>query len=118
MTPLATTLWLVNITLDTFGQMAFKAGATGVDAEGALSRWNGLLSNPWVLFGILAYVLEFLVWLSFLTIMPLSQGVLMGSVNILVVMFAGAWFFHEALTKKRVIACLLIAAGVGLVGWA
>jgi hypothetical protein len=43
-------------------------------------------------------VIEFLVWIAFLSLIPLSEGVLLGSINIVAIMIAGRFLFGEKLT--------------------
>lgn len=117
MTALATLLWFLNVFLDTAGQLSFKAGAvTSGDGQG-LARWTQMAGNGWIWAGIAFYALEFFGYLAFLSMVPLSQAVLLGSVNIMVVMLAGAVFFKEKMTPRAIIAALLITAGVTMVGW-
>lgn len=117
MTPLATLLWLATIIFDTIGQLAFKAAATIEDELSWLARWQRMFSDKWIWIGIGSYAIEFFTWLAFLSLVPLSQGVLVGSINILAVMIGGRIFFKEPLSPRRVTAIGLIAMGVALVGW-
>ena len=98
---LATLLWLANVVLDTGGQLAFK---------------KHMLSRPWLWIGIACYVLEFVAWIAFLSLVPLSKGVLLGSINIVALMIAGRFLFREKLTPLRVTGMLLVTAGVAVVG--
>ncbi|MBB3225785.1 drug/metabolite transporter (DMT)-like permease [Luteibacter sp. Sphag1AF] len=116
MSTLAAMLWLLNVVLDTGGQLAFKAAAGDDRAGDGLARWRYMLSRPWIWVGGGCYVLEFVVWIAFLSLVPLSEGVLLGSINIVAVMLAGRWLFRERLTPLRVTGILLIAAGVAVVG--
>ena len=111
MTPLATALWLANAALDTGGQLCFKAAARHGDAG-----WRALARQPKLWLGLLCYSCEFLVWIAFLSQVPLSLGVLLGSINIVVVMICGRLFFREKLTPMRVGGILLVCIGVALVG--
>ncbi|HZR47184.1 MAG TPA: EamA family transporter [Candidatus Manganitrophaceae bacterium] len=117
MTWTATLLWVANLFFDTVGQLSFKASATSAEEASGLARWKKMLTNVWIWVGVSAYVMEFLFWLAFLSVVPLSQAVLLGSVNILAVMIGGRIFFGEKLTLRRTAAALLIATGVALVGW-
>ena len=54
--------------------------------------------RPWLWLGIGCYVLEFVLWLAFISLVPLSDGVLLGSISIVVVMLLGRVFFRERLT--------------------
>lgn len=103
-------LWLLNLLLDTAGQLAFKAAASG--GEG----WLRMARRPWVWLGIACYCIEFFTWLAFLTLVPLSVAVLLSSVNVVSVMLAGRWLFGERLSPLRSAGMVLIACGVALVG--
>ena len=114
--PLVIGLWLLNIVLDTGGQLAFKAAAGDPDAGDGIARWKHMLARPWLGLGIACYVIEFLVWIAFLSLVPLSDGVLLGSINIVAIMLAGRWLFGEKLTRLRVAGMLLVSLGVAIVG--
>lgn len=116
MSPLVATLWLLNVTLDTGGQLAFKAAAGDPRAGDGAARWRYMASRPWMWLGILAYVAEFVLWIAFLSLVDLSEGVLLGSINIVVIMIAGRLLFREKLTPLRVAGILLVTAGVAIVG--
>lgn len=116
MSPLAVTLWLLNVTLDTVGQLAFKAAAGDPNAGDGMARWRYMAARPWIWIGIGSYVAEFLVWIAFLSLVDLSEGVLLGSINIVVIMIAGRFLFREKLTPLRVTGILLVTAGVCIVG--
>ncbi|MBE1161656.1 EamA family transporter [Dyella acidiphila] len=116
MSLLVATLWLVNVTLDTAGQLAFKAAASDPHAGDGAARWRHMASRPWIWLGILAYVTHLLSWIAFLSLVDLSQGVLLASINIVVIMLAGRLLFRERLTPLRVGGILLVSAGVAIVG--
>ncbi|MDE2155438.1 MAG: EamA family transporter [Xanthomonadaceae bacterium] len=109
-------LWLLNVLLDTGGQLAFKAAAGSPLAGDGLARWKHMAARPWLWLGIASYVIEFLVWIAFLSLIPLSEGVLLGSINIVAIMVAGRFLFGERLTRLRVIGILLVTLGVTIVG--
>jgi drug/metabolite transporter (DMT)-like permease len=109
-------LWLLNVTLDTGGQLAFKAAAGDPNAGDGMARWRYMAARPWIWIGIVAYIAEFLLWIAFLSLIDLSEGVLLGSINIVVIMIAGRILFREKLTPMRVAGILLVTAGVAVVG--
>lgn len=116
-TPLVATLWLLNLLVDTGGQLAFKAAATVVPgAPAGLARWLWMARRRWLWIGVACYAAEFLVWLAFLSLVPLSDGVLLGSINIVAVMVAGRLLFREKLSRLRIGGILLISLGVAVVG--
>lgn len=114
MTSLAILLWLLNISFDTGGHLAFKAAAM---AQGdGLARWRAMARRPSLWLGIGCYLGEFLAWIALLSVLPLSRAVLLGSVNIVAIMLAGRLLFGERLSRLRVTGILLVAAGVAVVG--
>ena len=99
------------------GELFFKAAASEHTAgAGGLAHWKRMASRPWLWFGICCYVLEFFVWMAFLSQVELSVGVMLGSFNIVVIMLAGRLFFKEKLTRWRVTGISLITLGVAIVG--
>ena len=109
-------LWLANVVLDTGVQLAFKAAAGDRAAGDGLARWKYMAARPWLWIGVGCYVFEFLVWIAFLSLLPLSEGVLLGSINIVAIMVAGRFLFGEKLTRLRVAGILLVSLGVAIVG--
>jgi len=115
MTPLAALLWIANIVLDTAGHLAFKAVAV-THGENERRRWKTMLSLPRLWAGVACFCIEFAVWFALLSLIPLSQAVLIGSINIVVVMMAGRVLFRERLDGLRVAGMWMIAIGVALSG--
>jgi drug/metabolite transporter (DMT)-like permease len=117
MTPLATLIWVLNLFCVTVGHLSLKAAATVEQDGGIVARWAAMLKDVWVWVGIAAFAAEFLLWLAFLSLVPLSVAVLMGSLDTIAVSIGGRIFFGEALTLRRNVSTALIATGVVLVGW-
>jgi drug/metabolite transporter (DMT)-like permease len=113
---LALGLLIAYVLLDTAGQLIFKAVASDDRAGDGLTRWRYMLARPWIWVGVGCYVAVFLVWIAFLSLVPLSEGVLLGAINIVAIMIAGRVLFGERLTPLRVTGILLVAAGVAIVG--
>ncbi|WP_198972175.1 EamA family transporter [Xylophilus sp. ASV27] len=116
LSPLVIVLWVLNVLVDSGGQLAFKAAAGDPRAGDGLARWKWMARRPWLWVGIGCYVAEFLLWLAFLSLVPLSDGVLLGSINIVAIMVAGRFLFAEKLSRMRVTGILLVSIGVAVVG--
>jgi len=114
MSRLATALWLINIFVDTAGHLSFKAAADKKASDSG--SWLTMLHSVYLWIGIACFCLEFAVWFALLSLIPLSQAVLVGSINIVVLMIAGRLLFRERLDRLRVGGMILIAAGVALAG--
>ena len=116
MSVLVAVLWVLNVLVDSGGQLAFKAAAGDPAAGDGLARWRFMAARPWLWIGIACYVAEFIVWLAFLSLVPLSEGVLLGSINIVAIMIAGRILFREKLSPMRVAGIVLVSVGVAVVG--
>ena len=112
----AIAIWALTIFLDSAGQLTFKAAATLASDHNGLAGWRLMATRPWMWIGIVCYVFEFVLWLAFLSLTPLSVGVLLGSINIVAIMIGGRIFFNERLTPLRIASFALIAIGVAAVG--
>jgi drug/metabolite transporter (DMT)-like permease len=115
-TPFAWMLLAVVLIGSTAGQMLLKAASLRAAREESNSHWGALLGQPLLWVGLATYVVEFILWLAFLSIVPLWQGVMVACIDILLVMAGGRIFFGEHITAPRVGAITLIAIGVLLVG--
>lgn len=111
-------LWISNLLVDSAGHLAFKAAAVENDTATGWAHWRYMLSRPWLWVGIVCFVGEFVLWLAFLSVVPLSQGVLLGMMSIVIIMLGGRIFFNERFTRMRVLGIFLIVLGVALVGGA
>lgn len=109
-------IWMLTVVLDTIGQLAFKSVANGSLAGCGIARWRHMARRPWLWLGIGCYVLEFLAWTAFLSLVPLGRGVLLGSINIAVITLAGWMLFHERLMPMHVLGIGLVTVGVAVVG--
>lgn len=111
------TVWVLNLVLDSSGHFAFKLAATESDTDANfLAHWHHMLARPWLWLGVFCFIGEFVAWLAFLSLVPLAQGVLLGTTSIVVVMLGGRIMFHERFSRLRIAGMLLIVAGVAMVG--
>ena len=114
---LITVLWALNILVDSGGHFAFKLAAIEPAADAStLEHWRQMLRRPWLWLGIFCFIAEFVLWLAFLSVVPLAQGVLLGMMSIVVIMVGGRIVFKEHFTRPRIIGMCLIIAGVAIVG--
>ena len=108
MPKLAVAVWIANVLADTAGRVAFKFAAPRPRKFRSPVLWAGV-----VCFG-----LELVLWLLLLRIIPLSQAILVGSMNIVTVAVAGRLVFGERIDTWRAAGIALIAVGVALAGGA
>jgi drug/metabolite transporter (DMT)-like permease len=116
MSPLATLLLAIFLIGTATGQLLFKAASVRASGEKG-GTFIALARDPRVWIGVAIYLCEFLVWLAFVSLIPLWQAVMVANLDILVVMVFGRIFFDEHITVARILAVSLISIGVVLVGW-
>jgi drug/metabolite transporter (DMT)-like permease len=114
---LATQLWLANLTFDIVGHLSFRAASLQAGKAEGLRYWRAMASRGFLWLGVAAFVCELLMWIGFLTLVPLSQGVMVASANTIGVLIGGRILFGETVTPMRLGAISAIAFGVALVGW-
>jgi hypothetical protein len=87
-TPLATVL-LVGVLLGTSaGQLLFKAVSVRGMRAGAGNYWTTLFASPLLWIGFAIYGAELVLYMAFLSIVPLWQGVMVASFDLLLVLIA------------------------------
>ncbi|HRD74785.1 MAG TPA: hypothetical protein PK264_02430 [Hyphomicrobiaceae bacterium] len=116
MTPYALMFLALVLIGTTTGQLLFKAASVRAEGDGVGEHWRSLLTDKLIWIAITIYILEFFIWMAFLSLVPLWQGVMVACADIVLVMVGGRIFFGEEITGARVLAISLIAAGVLLVG--
>jgi drug/metabolite transporter (DMT)-like permease len=114
--PLVAGLWAVSVSLETGGQLLLKRAATDPQSGEGAAHWRHMASRPWMWLGIFAYVVKILFWIAFLSLVDVSEGVLLASINIVVIMIAGRLWFRERLSMLRVAGIALVSMGVAIVG--
>jgi drug/metabolite transporter (DMT)-like permease len=116
MSPFALALLAAALIGNTAGQLLLKGASLRAERAGDDRYWHALLRDPMLWGAVGTYVLEFFLWLAFISLVPLWQGVMVASIDILLVMLGGRIFFAEQITPQRLLAISLIAVGVLMVG--
>lgn len=109
-------LILFSVALGVIGQICFKLGvrqAGKVELSLALLR---LLFTPYIMAGILAYVISTLSWLSVLSKADLSFAYPMISFGYIIIVLVSLLLFKENVSSVRWLGVILISLGVFLTG--
>ena len=128
MSPFALLLLAAVLIGNSGGQLMFKAAALRAETGHGLRRyWLALGLQPMLWLGMVVYVAEFFLWLAFLSVVPLWQGVMVASVDILLeglgrLLIAAViiWVVGRAVispgrvTYHRVIGAVLLYLAIGL----
>lgn len=113
------TAWMLLaavLVLDTVSHLLLKAASIRAEGRSQVDFMRALTTEPLFWTAIVCFVALLVSWVGFISLVPLSQGVMAGSITIVGVMIGGRLFFGEKLTQPRLIAVGLISLGVLMVG--
>ena len=113
--PSSFALWMLIVFLASTGQLAFKAAAADPTTAGLLAGWLRMLRRPWLWVGVGCFLTHFVLWIAFLSAVPLSEGMMLAGLQIVVVYAAGRVLFDEPGSWLRLAGVALISLGVAIV---
>ncbi|MBC7786240.1 MAG: EamA family transporter [Methylophilaceae bacterium] len=115
-------LFVVAVLLDTLGTVLFKHGSNQLPQSNQLG-WRGhaenilgALKRKEIALGVIVYIVEYIIWIGFLSTMTLSAAYPLSSVTIVLILLASWLFLGEKIGKNRWLGALLIISGMFLVG--
>jgi drug/metabolite transporter (DMT)-like permease len=117
----ALTLLLGTVLCDVGGQVCFKLGVghetTPAPSRGIPAFLAGLLGSPWIVAGLLIYVVEFTLWFAALSRTKLSVAFPFMALSYCGVVIASHFILGERISPRRWLATFAVAFGVALVCW-
>ncbi len=113
-------LILLGVLLNAAAQLVLKKGMTDIGhfsftMENLLPVGLKVALNPFVMLGVLFYVVSLAVWLMVLSRVDVSYAYPMLSVGYIVAALAGKYLFHEPLGLVRWAGIIIICFGVFLI---
>ena len=110
-----------TVLCDVGGQVCFKLGVghetAPEPARGIRAFLGGLLGSPWIVGGVLIYVVEFTLWFAALSMTKLSVAFPFMALSYCGVVLASRFILGERVSARRWIATFAVAFGVVLVCW-
>ena len=117
----ALALLLGTVLCDVGGQVCFKLGVghetESAPVQGMRTFFAGLLGSPWIVAGLLIYVVEFTLWFAALSMTKLSVAYPFMALSYCGVVIASRYALGERVSKRRWLATFAVAFGVALVCW-
>ncbi|HMM57152.1 MAG: transporter [Xanthomonadales bacterium PRO7] len=114
-------LLLGTVLCDVGGQVCFKLGvgheSAPAPASGLRGFFGGLLVSPWIIAGILVYVVEITLWFAALSMTRLSVAYPFMALSYCGVVIASRFILGEHVSRRRWLATGAVAFGVALACW-
>ncbi|AET70325.1 putative membrane protein [Desulfosporosinus orientis DSM 765] len=110
---------LFSILLGATGQFLFRYGMLGygkVSAAGIWRQLGSIILTPAIFFGFACFGVSSILWLTVISRWQLSYAYPLVSLGYVIAILYGSLFLHEELTWPKVFGCLLILAGMSVLG--
>ena len=113
-------LIILAMLLNTGAQLMLKAGMAriGYFAFSLSNAWpiaQQVITNPFIIGGLLSYIISVAVWLLVLSRVEVGVAYPMTSLAYILTAIAGYYIFHDHLTPTRLVGIAIILLGVYLV---
>ncbi len=113
-------LALFSISLGAVGQFLLKVGVSRIGGisfarENLVGTTVKIATQPFIVAGIVLFVLSMVVWLAVLSKMELSRAYPMVSISYVLVAVMARVFLGESITTSRALGIVIVLIGVVLV---
>lgn len=111
---------LASVFLAVVGQLLLKIGMLRMGKlsfsfSNILQQYARILFDPFVIAGIVGFILSMLAWLYVLSRLQLSTAYPFVALNYVLILFASHFLLREAITPLKIMGVAVIMAGVYLV---
>lgn len=108
---------LANVGLLVCGQVFFKWGLGSLKGGLSVSNVLVLFLNPWIILGLILYVLATVLWFYVLSKLPLSLAYPLQSMSYVFGLLASRYVLHEQVHWSRWLGVLIILLGVAVIAY-
>ncbi|RDS81222.1 EamA family transporter [Dyella monticola] len=107
------------LVFDTIVQVSFKLTGAHAFPPQASGAWvSRIIGQPWIYVALIGYVGNFFTWMSLLKHAPIGPAFAASHLDVVSVMLASAWLFHDALTPMRLLGAGVIMMGITCLAFA
>jgi len=107
--------FILSACLESAGQIFFKKGANSKAKITGIRYYQALLTNRWIVTGLVCYGIQMLVWLYILTVIPLSIAFPLSGFEQVLTIFCSACFLGEKVSRYEWLGVGLIAIGISFI---
>ncbi len=120
MNPVSFSLVLFGVLLNAAAQLLLKAGTNRIgvfefSAQNVVPVGTQVATSPFIIGGLVCYVVSVVVWILALSRVPVSVAYPMLSIGYIVNALAAWWLFGESITAHKLVGIGFIVIGVFIV---
>lgn len=111
---------LFSILLGATGQFLFRLGMLHygkVTVTGIWQQLGSIILTPAIFVGFMCFGVSSILWLVVISRWELSYAYPLVSLGYVIAILYGTLLLHEALTMPKILGCLLILAGISILGF-
>lgn len=111
---------LVSILLGATGQFLFRLGMVeygNVTVTGIWRQLGSILLTPAIFIGFACFGVSSILWLVVISRWELSYAYPLVSLGYVIAILYGTLLLHEQITLPKILGCLLILAGMSVLGF-
>jgi len=113
------TIALLSILLGATGQFLFRLGMVeygNVTVTGIWRQLGSIILTPAIFIGFACFGISSILWLVVISRWELSYAYPLVSLGYVIAILYGTLLLHEDLTFPKIVGCLLILAGMSILG--
>lgn len=111
--------FMILMAFDTLAQISFKYTALHALPLVMDMAWlERVFGQPWVYGAFVGYIGSFFTWMTLLRRVPVGPAFAASHLEVISVMIASAWLFHEPLSWQKLCGAVLIFAGICCLAYA
>jgi drug/metabolite transporter (DMT)-like permease len=110
----------VSVSFAVAGQLLLKIGMLrmgkfSLNISTIVQQYTRIFLNPFVIAGIIGFILSMLIWLYVLSRLELSIAYPFLALNYVLILFASHFLLKETITPTKIVGVAVIIAGVFLI---
>lgn len=111
-------LFIAGAIMESTTQLCLKKGAIIHKETTGFTYYLKLIKNKWVIIGILAYIIEMIIWIILLSYIPLSIAFPLTGLQKIIIVFFSVLVLKEKVNRLEWLGVGIIVIGIVLIGQA
>lgn len=108
-------LFMAGAAMESTTQLCLKKGAAAHCETSGFSYYLKIIKNKWVITGILAYLVEMIIWIVLLSYIPLSIAFPLTGIQKIFIIFFSVLVLKERVSKVEWLGVGITALGIAVI---